>query len=98
MTELITVSDDPRIEQTYCCRAPMLLEPPDSTNFADLLKWAICVMEKDGTRLKFVSGAFAHCLKLGGLSNKQAAVVIKILASLKDGFYSSGLQVDEKMV
>lgn len=76
----------------------MLLEPPDSTNFADLLKWAICVMEKDDTRLKFVSGAFAHCLKHGGLSNKQAAVVNKILASLRDDFYSSGLHDDDKTV
>lgn len=47
-----------------------------------VLRWAVCVMDHDDTRLGFISGCLSHVLKQGTLSEKQKAVCHKVIAKV----------------
>ena len=54
-------------------------DPPESTLWADLLRWMVCVMDPDDTRLAFVSSCLSHACKAGGLTERQARACQKML-------------------
>jgi hypothetical protein len=58
-------------------------DPPESTLWADLLRWMVCVMDPDDTRLAFVAGCLSHAMRNdNGLSGKQATACQAILDRL----------------
>ena len=57
--------------------------PPTHTReWADVLRWMICVMDPADTRLAFVAGCLSYSLKHGGLSAAQADACNKIYARI----------------
>lgn len=66
-----------------------LLSPPDRDEWKQLLHWLLRVMDADDPDLAFTASVFSHCLKFGGLSDKQAKwagkIMYRVLASHERG-------------
>lgn len=56
--------------------------PPQSALWVDLLRWILCVMDPDDTRMAFVAGCLSHAAQNDGLSPKQAAACQAILSNV----------------
>jgi hypothetical protein len=64
---------------------------PDSNKWVDILHWLVIVMDEEDSSRHFVAGVFAHCLKAGGITDKQAAAVEKIWERVRLAWYADEL-------
>ena len=63
--------------------------PPVSTQWADVLRWLVMVMDPQDTRLSFIAGLLSHTLKHGGLTDRQSAAGNKIWHAIQADFRAS---------
>ena len=63
----------------YCDEVP---DPPATTLWVDLLRWAVCVMDPEDKRLTFVAGCLSFATQNEGLTAKQSSACEAILKSL----------------
>ena len=61
-------------------------EPPNSTSWADSLRWMLIVMDPDDTRMSFIASCFSQCLQNGFLTQKQHKVCLRMLYSIRDDY------------
>lgn len=60
--------------------------PTDGDDPITVMKWLITVMNKNDKGLMFVASVLSHCIKYGGLTERQAEGVEKIFVNRLDQF------------
>lgn len=61
-------------------QVPDVLQGPQE--WMHVLRWTVCVMDHDDSRLPFICGCLAHVLQHGALSEKQKAVCNKVIGKV----------------
>lgn len=74
----------PNPQRTFSLTMTQVPAPPESTAWIDILRWMICVMDRDDGRLSFVAGCLSHSLRYGGLSDRQHNVCEPIFHRVVD--------------
>jgi len=64
--------------------------PSGPQEWKHILRWTICVMDHDDSRLAFICGCLSYVLKQGRLSEKQLAVCGKVIDKVVED-YKAGL-------
>ena len=66
--------------------------PPSSSLFDDHLRWAVFVMDRDDPQRHFAASCLAWVLKSGGLSERQAAACVRLLARIRELYGAGALE------
>lgn len=69
----------------------MIPDFPDPGRWSGLLRWMIAVMDDDDKALPFIASCLSHCLKNGGLSERQEASCYKVAMRLRDRWHAMTL-------
>lgn len=67
-------------------------EPPKSKAWACHLRWMVAVMDADDSSLHFIASCLSHCVKNGGLSEKQERAVTKCLDRIMSAYNAEILE------
>ena len=66
--------------------------PPTNAMFDDHLRWAVFVMDRDDPQRHFAASCLAWVLKSGGLSERQAAACVRLLARIRELYGAGALE------
>lgn len=66
-------------------------EPPQSSTWADILRWAVTVMDPRDPRLAFMASCLSYAIEKEGLTERQVDACEKIFARVLDAYRSRTL-------
>lgn len=79
-------------EVTFSLNADQVPEPPDSTLWTDVLRWAVMVMDPADSRLAFMCSVLSQAIEKDGLSDKQSKACKRIMGTIRKD-YAAGILV-----